>query len=259
MKYIIIPESGEKVTVGAIIQLSSSNDTKYVLLDGLYIYDDTQFSGLFLSSIPDRIIIPIANVDLSTIVVISPGSGDCNCDCEPSVAPPPPHRAYNCVEEYMEHMAYHTGQLVWLNSGEVYQVAHDFVSSSSESTIESNFSLDVTAKYLVPISEKVSNTVGLAYAVDFESIFQTDSPSKEQADVYLSMLNPPIPPSSGITFVNTNPNSKTFTMSFMYCQDENTLIFIPIDDNMRTTISNIEEKIVDISPITNIELEAMLI
>ena len=259
MEYIVIPESGEKITVGAVVQISEELDTKYVLLNGIYIYDGTQATGLFFSSIPDRITVPIDNVDLSKIVVISSGTGGCPCSCEPSPNPPPPHRAYNCVEEYVENIAYHTGQLVWLNHGEIYQAACDFVSSKSESTVEANFSADIESGYLVPISEKVSSSVGIAYAIDFEQTFQTSEPSKAQADIFLSELDPPILPAPGITFVNINPTSDTFTISFMYCKSGDELIFVQIDDNIRTTISNIENRIVDIQPISNIELEQMLI
>lgn len=259
MEYIVIPESGEKITVGAVVQISEEPDKKYVLLNGIYIYDGTQATGLFFSSIPDRITVPIDNVDLSKIVVISSGTGGCLCPCEPSPNPPPPHRAYNCVEEYVENIAYHTGQLIWLNHGEIYQAACDFVSSKSESTVEANFSADIESGYLVPISEKVSSSVGIAYAIDFEQTFQTSEPSKAQADIFLSELDPPILPAPGITFVNINPTSDTFTISFMYCKSGDELIFVQIDDNIRTTISNIENRIVDIQPISNIELEQMLI
>lgn len=259
MEYIVIPESGEKITAGAVVQISEESDTKYVLLNGIYIYDGTQATGLFFSSIPDRITVPIDNVDLSKIVVISSGTGGCPCPCEPSPNPPPPHRAYNCVEEYVENIAYHTGQLIWLNYGEIYQAACDFISSKSESTVEANFSADIESGYLVPISEKVSSSVGIAYAIDFEQTFQTSEPSKAQADIFLSELDPPILPAPGITFVNINPTSDTFTISFMYCKSGDELIFVQIDDNIRTTISNIENRIVDIQPISNIELEQMLI
>ena len=259
MEYIVIPESGEKITVGAVVQISEESDTKYVLLNGIYIYDGTQATGLFFSSIPDRITVPIDNVDLSKIVVISSGTGGCPCPCEPSPNPPPPHRAYNCVEEYVENIAYHTGQLIWLNHGEIYQAACDFISSKSESTVEANFSADIESGYLVSISEKVSSSVGIAYAIDFEQTFQTSEPSKAQADIFLSELDPPILPAPGITFVNINPTSDTFTISFMYCKSGDELIFVQIDDNIRTTISNIENRIVDIQPISNIELEQMLI
>lgn len=258
MEYIIIPESGEKITVGAVVQISEESDTKYVMLNGIYIYDGTQATGLFLSSIPDRITVPIDNVDLSKLIVISDGTGGCSCPCEPHPNLPPPHRAYNCVEEYVENIAYHTGQLIWLNHGEIYQAACDFVSSKSESTVEANFSADVESSYLVPISEKISSTVGLAYALDFEQEFQTSEPTKAQADVFLSKLNPPIPPAPGITLVNINPVSATFTISFMYCKSGDELVFVQIDNSIRETISDIENRIVDIQPISNIELEQML-
>ena len=89
-KYLTVPNTGLKLVDGSIIMISRFPDTKWIVHNGWYSYNNEQSMGWYLCSIPDKTIIPATTEDLETAVVVSDESGCCPCPPHPGPMPPCP-------------------------------------------------------------------------------------------------------------------------------------------------------------------------
>lgn len=92
------------ITEGTIVSIARFGKIKWVVHNGWYRYEGNQYSGWYLCSIPDQVIIPFNSSDLGTMTIISNSQG-CNCtpppmpvpsdgcDCHPH-PPVPPYPPY---------------------------------------------------------------------------------------------------------------------------------------------------------------------
>lgn len=105
-KYLIVPNTGQKLTEGDVVMISRYPGTKWVLHCGWYTYYNYQYSGWYFSSIPNNTVLPVDEDDLQYLTVISTnmsgGGSSCDCDCNhghnpghhpnhPGPKPPGPH------------------------------------------------------------------------------------------------------------------------------------------------------------------------
>lgn len=214
---IHIPDTCQEITVGSVVTLSRFPDTKWVTQKGWYLYEGQQYNGWYFSSIPAQTVIPMQATDLIGIVIISGGA------CQPIPHPPglcpgpiPSPSQPRSVEKYLSGVNYVEGQLVWLETGVIYQVVEDFISSSASESVEDNLESDVKSGKLKLIS---AESVGyLSLLVKFKEVFGTDNPTKAEADKYLTTFNPEITPTAGIQFVNSDTESDTYNNIYQYLQ-----------------------------------------
>lgn len=214
---IHIPDTCQEITVGSVVTLSRFPDTKWVTQKGWYLYEGQQYNGWYFSSIPAQTVIPMQATDLIGIVIISGGA------CQPIPHPPgpcpgpiPSPSQPRSVEKYLSGVSYVEGQLVWLETGVIYQVVEDFISSSASESVEYNLESDVKSGKLKLIS---AESVGyLSLLVKFKEVFGTDNPTKAEADKYLTTFNPEITPTAGIQFVNSDTESDTYNNIYQYLQ-----------------------------------------
>ena len=221
MRSIHIPETCQDITVGSVVMLSRFPDTKWVLQNGWYMYEGQQYNGWYFSSIPAQTTIPVQGTDLLGLVIVSGGA------CKPIPHPPRPcpgpgpgptpyPSQPKSVEKYMPGINYVEGQLVWLESGIIYQVAADYRSSSTGESAAEDLKADITAGHLIPISSDITSVGSISLLVNFNQVFHTDSPSKSDADAYLATFEPPIVPSDGIQFVNSDESAETHGVIYQY-------------------------------------------
>lgn len=223
---IHIPDTCQEITVGSVVTLSRFPDTKWVTQKGWYLYEGQQYNGWYFNSIPAQTVIPMQATDLIGIVIISGGA------CQPIPHPPgpcpgpiPSPSQPRSVEKYLPGVSYVEGQLVWLETGVIYQVVKDFISSSTSESVEDNLESDVNAGNLKLIS---ANSVGyLSLLVNFKEVFGTNTPTNVEADKYLTTFDPEITPTAGIQFVNSDTESDTYNNIYQYLQIPNSdeLIF----------------------------------
>lgn len=219
LNFINIPYSCQRLTVGSIVAIGRFPDTKWVLKNGWYLYENRQFNGWYFSSIPAQTNIPVEESDLMNLVIISDGHGSCSCPTSSKPIPPcPKPDTHKTVEVYLKGVDYKKGQILWLESepGKLYQVAEDFKSSYSEEAVEDNFKNDINAGYILPIASEAISAETLSFALNFQKVFGTDIISVEQADTFLLQLNPSIKPHSGITFINTDVTSSEYKRVYEY-------------------------------------------
>lgn len=217
---IHIPDTCQEITIGSVVTLSRFPDTKWVTQKGWYLYEGQQYNGWYFSSIPAQTVIPMQATDLIGIVIISGGA------CQPIPHPPgpcpgpiPSPSQPRSVEKYLSGVSYIEGQLVWLETGVIYQVVKDFISNSTSESIEDNLESDINAGNLKPIS---ANSVGyLSLLVNFKEVFGTNTPTKVEADKYLTTFDPEITPTAGIQFVNSDTESVTYNNIYQYLQIPN--------------------------------------
>lgn len=217
MRSIHIPETCQDITVGSVVILSRFPDTKWVLQDGWYIYEGQQYNGWYFSSIPAQTVIPVQGTDLLGLVIVSGGA------CKPIPHPPgpcpgpiPSPSQPRSVEKYMQGVNYVEGQLVWLESGVIYQVVADYRSSATSESAADDLEADVTAENLVPISSDITSVGSISLLINFQQVFGTDTPVKADADAYLATFEPPIVPSDGIQFVNSDESAETYGVVYQY-------------------------------------------
>lgn len=85
MKELIVPATGLKLSDGSIVILARFPDTKWIVHNGWYTYNNQQSMGWYFSSIPDKNTLPVTDTDLNTLIVVSP-----EYPCPPRLIPGPP-------------------------------------------------------------------------------------------------------------------------------------------------------------------------
>lgn len=217
MHSIKIPDTCQEITVGSVVILSRFPDTKWVLQDGWYMYEGQQYNGWYFSSIPAQTILPLQGTDLLGLVIVSGGScGPIPHPPCPCPGPTPSPTQPRSVEKYMQGVNYVEGQLVWLETGVIYQVVSDFRSSSTSESVSEDLKLDVTAGKLIPISSDITSVGSISLYINFKEVFGKDKPEKSDADAYLATFDPQIVPSDGIQFVNSDTTASTFGTVYQY-------------------------------------------
>lgn len=88
-RYLIIPSTRKKVYEGDVITLSRLPGAKWVAEFGWYTYYNYQYSGWYLTGIPDGEVMPLNDEDLDEITVVSTNSSECDCDCNHGQHPQP--------------------------------------------------------------------------------------------------------------------------------------------------------------------------
>lgn len=89
MNYITVPESGMKLSDGAIVMIARYPNSKWILHYGWYTYQNQQSLGWYFTSLSDSSVIPVNDDDLRSLTAIS-GQSQCNCNCPPPMSPQPP-------------------------------------------------------------------------------------------------------------------------------------------------------------------------
>ena len=80
--YIIKPSTGEKITDGTIVRLSSFPGAKWITHYGWYTCNNHKHCGWYFSSIPEGAVIPLDSHELDSLTILSV-SGNCSgCECE---------------------------------------------------------------------------------------------------------------------------------------------------------------------------------
>lgn len=80
-------DSGIQIVDGSIVILARFPGTKWVVHKGWYAYQENQYNGWYLSSIPSQTTMPLLDSDLIGIVVVG---GECSCPDQPFPSPCPP-------------------------------------------------------------------------------------------------------------------------------------------------------------------------
>lgn len=183
----------------------------------------------------------------------------------PTTPGPHPERGpVRSPERYLGGVNFFQGQLVYMTYGDIYQATVDFRSSWKAPSLTGNFKKDIQSGYLVPIPRGMFNDIhdalktmdqeiddirknleGLGeeleyskikkYLINFKYAFGTDTPTKEDADKYLSELVPPVQPALGVFFKNLDKESLTYRHVFTYYPRPNSsgnLVFM--DDTVDT-------------------------
>lgn len=88
-RYIVIPHSREKAYEGDIVTLSSMPSEKWIIKFGYYTYYNYQYTGWYLTNVPNGNILPINDDDVDKLTIISTNSST-DCDCNGRYPPPPP-------------------------------------------------------------------------------------------------------------------------------------------------------------------------
>lgn len=228
MDKILIPDCCQELTEGSIVIIGRFPETKWVLHCGWYVYEGIKYNGWYFVSIPAQTILPVIGSDLQNITIISMGEC-CNGSHHICPCPPSPNISIRSIEQYMAGVDYTKGQILWLKPGEIYQVTGDFKSSYTWESVEDNLKDDIESGFLAPImSDSLSGN--MIFALDFQNVFGTDTPTKTEADDFLSQFDPPIVPVSGIAFINTNQESESASSMYTYCADDSmtNLLFMKV-------------------------------
>lgn len=212
MRYITIPYICQRLYIGSIVIIERFSDTKWVLQNGWYMYDNQQYNGWYFSSIPAQTSIPVEECDLINIKIISEGCNNHECWPQTNCSPHHAMHHYKPIEKYLQGVNYVPGQLVYLKPGEVYQVVNKFRSSIGL-FIEDSLKADIKKGHLISVGY---NSGAKCYGMNFKSVFDTDIPTIEMTDNYLSTIGGK--PISGITFINTDPESITYFNMFVYTE-----------------------------------------
>lgn len=80
-RYLIIPSTRKKVYAGDVIALARLPGAKWIVEFGWYTYYNYQYSGWYLTEIPDGEVMPLNDEDLDEITVVSTNGSECDCDC----------------------------------------------------------------------------------------------------------------------------------------------------------------------------------
>lgn len=83
-RYLIIPSTRKKVHEGDVISLARLPGQKWVIEFGWYTYYNYQYTGWYLTGIPDGEVIPFNDEDLDEVTIIST-----NSSADSPVVPPP--------------------------------------------------------------------------------------------------------------------------------------------------------------------------
>lgn len=164
MNYIQLPGSNTEIYPGTVISISRFPKTKWVLDKDWYEYEGERKNGWYVYSIPAGTVIPLDQIDLDDISVEITDCGCCNkdnicppkppCPCPPGPpCPPKPQKEPKEVEVYYTGVDYEKGQLIYLNTGTIYQATTDFKSSYKLDTVEENLNKDITDGNLIAIPD----------------------------------------------------------------------------------------------------------
>lgn len=155
-EFLKIPCSEQRLVDGSVVILDRFPNTKWIVHNGWYTYQNVRYNGWHFSSIPSRTILPCSDRDLCHLIVIS--GGDCGCDCRPEPHPPRPEPpiddCYN-PQRYYGGVHYPAGALIYLEYGDIYQATCSFRSSWNGASVADNLKTDIQSGYLV----KVPNTI----------------------------------------------------------------------------------------------------
>ncbi|MCM1226111.1 MAG: hypothetical protein NC320_01640 [Clostridium sp.] len=223
MNYITIPYTCQRLYIGSIVIIERFPDTKWVLQNGWYMYENQQYNGWYFCSVPTRTSIPVEEDDLVDIKIISVGQSNNEfCTHNPCASIPNHVHHYKSIEKYLQGASYVSGQLVYLIPGKLYQVVHKFRSSLGM-FVEDCLDKDVKNGNLIPVGHDAS---AKCYGLNFKSVFNSDIPTIEMTNEYLNNIG--IEPTSGITFINTDVTSVTYLEIFIYTtvniDNESTLV-----------------------------------
>lgn len=92
MNYITVPESGMKLSDGAIVMIARFPGSKWMLHYGWYTYQNQQSLGWYFTSLNDSTVLPVNDDDLRSLTAIS-GQSEPECTCRP-IPPCPPGRPH---------------------------------------------------------------------------------------------------------------------------------------------------------------------
>lgn len=266
-EFLKIPCSEQRLVDGSIVILDRFPNTKWIVHNGWYTYQNVRYNGWYFSSIPSRTILPCSDRDLRHLVVIS--GSDCGCDCKPEPGPHPPEPkppVDDChnPQKYYGGIHYPAGALVYLEYGDIYQATCNFRSSWNGASVADNLKTDIQSGYLVKVpntiadklneridsafhelgetNERIDDVETIRFAFNFSEVFADEIGddgilTRALAEKYLDMLNPPIKPRTGIYFKNTGKNSPTTGHVYTYYihpNDSSKLIFL--DDTVDTHV-----------------------
>lgn len=204
-EFLKIPCSEQRLVDGSIVILDRFPNTKWIVHNDWYTYQNVRYNGWHFSSIPSRTILPCSDRDLCHLVVISGGDCDCGCDCRPKPPHPHPHPPQpgpgpdpkpepgphpprpepptdDChnPQKYYGGVHYPAGALIYLEYGDIYQATCNFRSSWNGASVADNLKTDIQSGYLV----KVPNTIADKLNERIDSAFhELDETNERISDV----------------------------------------------------------------------------
>ena len=116
----ITTDNGIQLTDGTVVMLGRYPGVKWIVKNGWYSYQGSQYTGWYFCSIPSQTTIPILEEDLTLITVISQPDG-CNCNPgRPMPYPPyPPEPPCPCPPDHNHHPT--------LSEDDKYQIDRSFI------------------------------------------------------------------------------------------------------------------------------------
>lgn len=89
--YVKVPNSDLKLVDGSVVMLARFPGTKWVVHEGWYTYNSSQYSGWYFCSIPAKTVIPVNEQDMVGIVLVSGKYEETEPEipgCPPVICPP---------------------------------------------------------------------------------------------------------------------------------------------------------------------------
>lgn len=89
--YVKIPNSDLKLVDGSVVMLARFPGTKWVVHEGWYTYNSSQYSGWYFCSIPAKTVIPVNEQDMVGLVLVSGKYEETEPEipgCPPVICPP---------------------------------------------------------------------------------------------------------------------------------------------------------------------------
>lgn len=80
MRYLPVPDSDLKLVDGNIVMIERFEDTKWVLHDGWFNYENRRYKGWYFVSIPNETVLPLSEKDLVGIILVSSKANDADPD-----------------------------------------------------------------------------------------------------------------------------------------------------------------------------------
>ena len=190
MDYVIIPDTGIKLYDGDIVMLSKYPGVKWIIHKGWYTYQESQSIGWYFCSIPQGVIIPVTDDELTHLTVISDGGCCPQPPCPPGPVPPGPippelmrdiHRAWISVptltdRDNLNKRMLPDGKIVRVDEVSTGVPGYFRWDKVSQSWVDETFGID-TSKFITDadLPNKVSELITSDDPVK-ESIIETVQP-----------------------------------------------------------------------------------
>lgn len=146
---LILPDCDLLIHPGCKVKLGRFSKHIWEVHYGWYSYGGNRpVCGWYLQSL--GVTKPLHKYDLDDIYMVEQGHHHHDHPPKPEPTEDP---ELDDVKVYKPNTLYYEGQIVWLTSGELYQVVNDYISSSSKSTDADNLAFDIDIGKLIAVSD----------------------------------------------------------------------------------------------------------